>query len=127
MQCKILFHFSLEHQQPLRKLLDPLQKLLNVGLQIDGEKMTAVAFEGLSVGTNKELLKVPGHIISPDRTPDDGLGVSHQRHRLVRGKGELFFQINKQRMSIASIHIHLFKKMKFWFKTISWTDVFQRS
>lgn len=99
---------------------------MNVSLHVDGEETSAVAFVGLAVGTNKELLKVPGDIAPVDGTPHDKLWVSHESHGIIRGEWEFFLQIDKQGVGILSIYVHLLKKLELWFETTSRTDILER-
>lgn len=53
------------------------QKLLYVSLNVTGQVSPAVTLERDAIWADKELLKVPGDVISTHGTPDDAFGVTH--------------------------------------------------
>lgn len=110
----------------LSSLLDIFKKLFNICLNVDGEEISAVALVGLSIRTDQELLKVPGDIVSLDRTPNNKLGICHESRGFIGGEWKLFLEKLKQRVGIFSIHVHFLEELKIWFKAIPWTDIFQR-
>lgn len=107
-------------------LVSNVQKLLDICLDVAGEESAPIPFERLSVGTNEKFLKIPSDIIPANWTPDDKLGVGHERHRLIAGEGKLVFEILKQRMGIFPIYVHFLKELKFGLEAVSRSDVFQR-
>lgn len=106
-----------------RTLVCLAEELLDVSLDVTGEKHPAVALEWHPIRPDKELFKVPGHVVPADWAPDDELGVSHQGGWLVSWEWEVFSQERKQRMSVFPIHIHLFQELKLWLKAVSRTDI----
>lgn len=102
------------------------EELLYVALDAAREEPPAVALEGDPVGADEELLKVPGHIVPADRTPDDELGVRQQGGGVIGRERELFPQELEEGVGILPIHIHLLKELKLGLESISRADVFQR-
>lgn len=103
-----------------------MQKLLDICLDVAGKESAPIPLERLSVGTNEELLKIPSDVIPANGTPDDKLGVGHERHRLIAWERKLVFEILKQRMGIFSIYVDFLKQLEFGLEAVSRTDVFQR-
>lgn len=102
------------------------EQLLYVALDAAGEETPAVALEGDAVGPHQELLEVPGHVVPADRTPDDQLGVGHQRGQVVAGERELFLEELEERVGVLPVHIHLLQELELGLESISRADVFQR-
>lgn len=102
------------------------EELLYVALDAAREEPPAVALEGDPVGADEELLKVPGHIIPADWTPDDELGVRQQGSGVIARERELFPQELEEGVGILPVHIHLLKELKLGLESISRADVFQR-
>lgn len=111
----------------MRTLLDPLKQLFNICLNVNSKETSAVALAWLPVRTDQELLKIPGYVLPTHWTPNDVLWISHERRSIVRGVWEFVLKIDKQGVGITSIHIHLLKELKLWFKAIPWTDILERS
>lgn len=72
------------------KLFGLFDQFLDVGIDIAGEKVPGVAFDGGAVGGDEKLLEVPGDVGPPDRLPDEELGVSHEVLGVVAGGGQAF-------------------------------------
>lgn len=102
------------------------QELLYVALDAAGQELPAVALEWDAVGPNEELLKVPGHVVPADGTPDNQLGVGNQRAWVVAGERQLFPEELEEGVGILPVHIHLLKESKLGLESISRADVFQR-
>lgn len=102
-----------------------LQQSLNVWLNIDSLKLSAVSLEGLALWPNQKLLKIPGNIIPTDGTPDQIFGVLHQWHRVIIWIRELVFQVGKDRMCITPIYNALFKNGERRFIPFTWTYILQ--
>lgn len=107
-------------------LLDSLQQLFNICLNINGEEISAVTLVGLPVGSDQELLKVPGDVVPTDGAPNDELWIGHESHSIITGERKLFLQIYKQGVGILSIDVHLLKELELGFEGIPRTDVLQR-
>lgn len=61
----------------MNPLFGSAQKLLYVSLKVRGQVSPAVTLERDAIRANKELLKVPGDVVSAHRTPDDAFRVTH--------------------------------------------------
>ncbi|TRY94884.1 hypothetical protein DNTS_032985 [Danionella cerebrum] len=101
-------------------------KLLDISLYVAGEEPSAVPLEWFPIWPDQELLKVPRDVIPADRTPDNKFGIPHEGHWVIVWLWKFLLQEGKQRMDVFSIHLHLLKKLKFWLKAISRTNIFQR-
>lgn len=102
------------------------QELLYVALDAARQELPAVALEGDAVGPDEELLKVPGHVVPADGTPDDQLGVGNQSAWVVAGGRQLFPEELEEGVGILPVHIHLLKESKLGLESISRADIFQR-
>lgn len=102
------------------------QELLYVALDAARQEHPAVALEGDAVGPDEELLKVPGHVVPADGTPDDQLGVRDQSAWVIAGERQLFPEELEEGVRILPVHIHLLKKLKLGLESIPRTDMFQR-
>lgn len=102
------------------------QELLYVALDAARQELPAVALEGDAVGPDEELLKVPGHVVPADGTPDDQLGVRNQSAWVVAGGRQLFPEELEEGVGILPVHIHLLKESKLGLESISRADIFQR-
>lgn len=113
-------------KQCLDVLVSNFKKLLDIPLNAAGEETAPVTLKGHSIRPDKKLLKIPGDVISLNRTPHDILGVGHERHRIIAGERKLVFEKHKQRMGVLSIYVNLLKELKFGLEAVSRTDIFQR-
>lgn len=102
------------------------EELLYVPLDAAREELPAVALEGDAVRPDEELLKVPGHVVPADRTPDDELGVRNQSSWVVAGERELFPEELEEGVGILPVHVHLLKELELGLESVSRADVFQR-
>lgn len=105
------------------RLLGPAEELLDVGLQVFGEKLVAVAPEGLSVTAHQELLEVPGHVCAGHGTPDDVLGVGHEGSSVVRRNWELLPEEGEKRVGVLAVDIGLLQEGDLGLKAFAWTDI----
>lgn len=89
---------------------------MNVGLNAGGEESRTIALEGLPFRPHKELLKIPGDVISIDWTPYDKLGFHHQAGGVVIWVGKLVLQVGKDRVGVLAIHLTFLAKYEIGFK-----------
>lgn len=98
---------------------------MDVWFYVDGGELFAVSFEGLSLGSNEEFLKIPRDVCPADGTPDQKFRVLHERIGVIVGIRELVFQVGKNWVRACSVDVALLKDGKVRFKATSWAHMLE--
>jgi len=99
--------------------------VLDVILNVGGQKVPGVSLEWGTIRTNEELFKVPGNVCSLDRLPNEEVWVGHEALSVIMGGWQLFLQPGKDWVLIVSIHLNLVIKIPLKFKAITRPDMLE--
>lgn len=112
----------------LQSLLgDFLKQQLDVILDLDGFEVPAVALEGHAVGSDEELLEVPGDVVAAHGRPDDVLWVGHQRRGVVVREGQGLLQEGEERVGVLPVHLALLEDGEVGLVPVAGPHVLQRA
>lgn len=112
----------------LQSLLgDFLKQQLDVILDLDGFEVPAVALEGHAVGSDEELLEVPGDVVAAHGRPDDVLRVGHQRRGVVVREGQGLLQEGEERVGVLPVHLALLEDGEVGLVPVARPHVLQRA
>lgn len=107
-------------------LRDFLKQQLDVVLDLDGFEVPAVALEGHAVGSDEELLEVPGDVVAAHGGPDDVLRVGHQRGGVVVREGQCLLQEGEEWVRVLPVHLALLEHGEVGLVPLARTHVLQR-